>query len=162
MVIISDRERLLRMENYPGMIPAESRVLRQFIRAHGARFDEFRFNVRIGEGVDPGPNIEIGLRRAWQQITKARPDTVAYKHPHDATLIEVKEAFTNEAVWQLLAYRDLYMAAFPNDRVRLVGVAQLAPPTARALASSQGIAVVLYTFSSPAVDVGEVATEIQP
>lgn len=162
MTIIADRERLLRMENYPGMIPAESRVLRQFIRNHGARWDEFRFNVRIGEGVQAGAEFDAGLRRAWEQLTKARPDTVAFKAPDQATLIEVKEAWTNEAVWQLLAYRDLYMAAFPEHRVQLIGVAQLAPPTARQLAASQGIALVLYTFPSSAVDIGEAAQELAP
>lgn len=162
MTVITDRAWLLRMENYPGMIPAESRVLRQFIHHQGGRFDEFRFNVRIGDGVTTTEDVDPKLAAAWEQITKARPDSVAFKHPNDATIVEVKEAFTNEAVWQLLAYRDLYVKAFPDHTVRLAGVAQLATPTARILAAAQGIALFLYKFPPGTVDTREIAAETTP
>jgi hypothetical protein len=157
--VISDRDRLLRLENYPGMIPEESRVLRQFIHRHGALFDEFRFNVRIGEGVELGADFDEKLRRAWTQWTKARPDTIGFKHPNDATIIEVKWDFTNEGVWQILAYRDLYVAAFPAHVVRLVGLGTFATPTARNLAASNGIQLHLYALTPGAVDIDEQAAE---
>lgn len=159
MTIITDRERLLALPVYPQMIASESRVLRQFIRARGAAFDEFRFNVRIGEGERPGEEFDPAVRKAWESITKARPDTVAFTHPDQATIIEVKDALTNEGVWQVLGYRDLYARAFPEHRIRLACVAAYASPTARELARRQGVDLYLYALPPGPPDVAEEASE---
>lgn len=156
---ITDVDHLLQMANYPGMIPAESRILRQYIRRYRSVFHEWRFGVRIGEGVQVGDEFSPEVQRAFEAVTKARPDTVAFIPPNDATIIEVKEAFANEAVWQLLAYRDLYVRAFPEHRVRLVGVAQFAGPTARSLAATNGIQLHLYTLPPGQIDINEQAAE---
>ena len=63
-----------------------------------------------------------------------RPDTVAFAPPNRATLIEVKELWTNEAVWQLSAYRDFYREAYPDQELALAGVAAGATPNGRELA----------------------------
>lgn len=160
MEVISDKTRLSVMANFPGMIPAESRLLRQFIRRHGDEYDEFRFNVRLGEGVQLGEDFEAGVRKAWEAITKARPDTVGFKYPNRATLIEVKEAFANEAVWQLLSYRDLYVRAYRAEVVTLAGVAAFASPTARALARSSGVSLWLYALPAGQPDINETAGEV--
>ena len=162
MQTISDRERLASMTNYPGVTPEESRVLRQYIRRHGAEYDEFRFMVRVGEGVTLGEDFSPEVRRSWEAITKARPDTVAFKAPDRHTLIEAKVSWTNEAVWQLLAYRDLYSRDVPLKSIALVGVAQYATPTARELARRAGIALYLYDLPAYASDAGEVLEEAPP
>lgn len=148
------------MVNYPGMIEAESRILREFIRRHWQAGDEWRFNLRIGEGQKLDDTVDTALRKSWESITRARPDTCRFRPPHTATLIEVKEWFVNEGVWQLLGYRDLYRQTFPDDVVDLVGIAQMASPTARQLAQAQGVALYLYTFGpSGTPDISPVATE---
>lgn len=159
MTTIDDVERLLRMDTYPGMIPSESRVLRQFIRRHGAEYSEFRFNVRIGDGEEPPIDVDPSVRRAWTAITKARPDTVAFQRPNLATVIEVKDALTNEGVWQLLGYRDLYARDFPDHEIKLAAVAAYATPTAKMLARSNGIDVYLYALPPQQTDIAEQAPE---
>ena len=159
MQVISDRERLAGMAVYPGVTPEESRVLRQFIKRHGAEYDEFRFMVRIGDGVVLGEEYSPEVRRSWEAITKARPDTVAFKAPDLHTLIEAKVTWTNEAVWQLLAYRDLYAREVPLTRIALVGVAQYAGPTARELAKRARIALYLYNLPAYASEAGEILEE---
>ena len=162
MNVITDRERLLTMATYPGMIPAESRLLRQFLRRRGQAFDEFRFGVRIGDGVTLDDSFDAGVRKSWDAITKARPDTVAFAYPAAATIVEVKEAFTTEAVWQLLGYRDLYARTFPTHAIGLVGVAAFAAPNAKTLASRSGVDLFLYDLPPAQVDVLEVAAEVSP
>jgi len=159
MQVISDRARLLRTVVFPGMNEAESRVLRQYIARHGAEHDEFRFNVRIGEGTKLGADASPEVTRAWEQLTKARPDTVGFKAPDRATLIEVKEAWANEAVWQLLGYRDLYRQTYPDHAIALVGVAISASVTALTLARVQGVRVFLYDLPAGAPDIDERAAE---
>lgn len=161
MTIISDRERLLTMAVYPQMIESESRVLRQFVRFRGHQFDEFRFNVRLGEGEEPGPEFDAAVRKAWTSITRARPDTVAFKAPNLATIIEVKDTLTNEGIWQVLGYRDLYVRAFPDHQVALACVAQFAGPTARELARRSGVDLYLYALPPGPPDVGELGSEEQ-
>lgn len=159
MHTISDRERLAGMAVYPGVSPEESRVLRQYIKRHGAEYDEFRFGVRVGDGVVLGEEFSPEVRKSWEAITKARPDTVAFKAPNRHTLIEAKVAWSNEAVWQLLAYRDLYAREVPLTSIALVGVAQYAGPTARELARRAGIALYLYDLPAYASEAGEVLEE---
>lgn len=162
MKVISDRERLLRTVVYPGMDPEESRVLRAFIRKHGAEYDEFRFNVRVGPGDQIGEEFDAAVRRSIEAVTKARPDTVAWTAPNRATIIEVKVAWMNEAVWQLLGYRDAYRQTFPDDVVTVIGVAAWASTSARALARSQGVPLYLYAFPADVVDITAPATEEAP
>lgn len=159
MDVISDRDRLLGMTTYPGMVPAESRILRQYIRRHGDRYTEWRFNVRLGEGVELGEDASPELRKIWARITMERPDTVAWTEPDRATLIEVKELWTNEAVWQLHAYTDLYRDVNPDHRVSMVGVAIEATPNGRTLAARQGITLYLYALPTGITDLGETAPE---
>ena len=159
MIIWSiDRARLARTV-YPGMIESESRVLRQFVLHHGSEYDELRFNVRIGEGVDARSFVSVDAARAYEQLTKARPDTIAFRHPDQATIVEAKDVWTNEAVWQLLGYRDLYRGAFPDHRVALVGIAAAALPTAINLSRMNGIRVLVYELRDGAPDVAERAAE---
>lgn len=160
MTVITDRDRLLRMPVYPGMVPAESRVLRQYIRRHGEAIDEWRFNVRLGEGVRLPDTFDPAVRKSFERLTMERPDTVAWRAPRFATLIEVKELWTNEAVWQLRSYADFYREAYPDHDVALVGVAVEATPNGRELARRQGIALYLYALDPAIVDLGETPPEL--
>lgn len=160
--VITDRDRLLGMAVYPGMVPEESRVLRQYIRRHGDGVAEWRFNVRIGEGVQLPADADDALRKSWEALTKARTDVVAFRPPNAATIVEAKDHWTNEAVWQLLGYRDLYKDTFPLHVVTLHGVARTASPTSKALARKAGITLYLYDLPPAGVDIHETAAEEAP
>lgn len=162
MITYRDRDVLARLPVYPGMDAAESRVLRQFIKRRGAEFVEWRFMVRIGEGSDAGAVVDESTRKAWRALTKARTDVVAMRSPTDATIIEAKDRWANDAVWQLLGYRDLYAATFPDHRVSLVGVAREATETAKALASARRIPLYVYALPPALPDIDETASEEGP
>lgn len=160
MITITDRDRLLTLPVYPGMDANESRVLRQFIAQHFGEYAEWRFMVRIGPGSDAGADVDASTRRGWLELTKARCDCVAFNPPASATIIEAKDVWTNQAVWQLRDYRDLYASTNPGHTIALAGVARDASESSKRLASSNGIRLFLYRLPPPGVpDVGERAPE---
>jgi len=141
---------LLDTRVYPGMIETESRILRAFIRAHGAGYDELRFNERLGEGVILQNPASEKDRRDWERRTKARPDVIAWLAPNVATIVEVKEQATLETIWQVLSYVELYAKSFPGHQARAAIVAGAITLNARELAPSRGVDVFLYTIPASA------------
>jgi hypothetical protein len=153
---------LVALENFPGMIPIESRPLRAFLQRHGASFNEVRFNVRLGEGVKLTDDHEPALQKAWELLTKMRVDAMGWNDPNVATLIEAKQSLANDGIWQLLSYRDHYQHENSGHDVRLVAVAEFATPTARALARNSGVALYTYEFPADVPDVRATGTETAP
>lgn len=147
---------------YPGLIAAETRPMRAFIRTYHRDFDEIRFDVRVGPGESAPDDADDSLRRAIEQGTRMRMDAVAFKRPNVATLIEAKQDAANDAVWQLLAYRDHYVAEHPDEIIRLVIVAESATLSARTIAAAHGITLALFAFASPAADVSATPTQEGP
>lgn len=143
----ADLPRLVDRSTLPGIDVGEVRALREWIRREGAKFDELRFEVRVGVGVQLEGDYTEKFLADWRQRTKMRLDLVAYNPPNQFTLIEAKLHWTNEAVWQLLAYRDQFVIEYPGADVRLVGVAEAYTANAGLLASDQGIRVHVYGFS---------------
>lgn len=154
-----DLDQLGWLTTYPGMIAAESRPLRAFIQRYATLFDEVRFNVRVGPGEPAPPDVDVALQRAIEQGTKMRLDCVLWKAPNVALLVEAKQDAANDAVWQLLGYRDHYVADHPADDVRLAIVAESATTAARSLCASNRITLALFTFAAGVVDAAAVPRE---
>lgn len=141
--------RLVSRVSYPGVDANEHRSIRQWIRREGIKYEELRFNVRVGAGVKLEGGSADKFNRYWEQITRMRLDLLAWNPPNEATIVEAKVAWTNDAVWQLLSYRDAYRVEFPEHNISLVGVCEAYSPNARQLASDQGIRLHVYTFADP-------------
>ena len=144
---------VLTLATFPGMIPEESRPLRAFLAKHGAQFDAIRFRVMLGDGMAAEDGDDPAVAAVVATWGTLRPDLVAFKYPNEATIIEAKQAFGSDAVWQLQAYRDAYRRAFPDHRIRLVGVGEFANDTARGVARSAGVALYVYAFPPGPPDV---------
>ncbi len=99
---------------FPGMLPDEILVFRSWLALHEAAYERFDFNVRIGDGVDPGPNFSDAVRRDSILITQLRVDAVGWQGPQ-ATLIEAKRRATPSAVGQLVVYDKVWRAQFPDQ-----------------------------------------------
>lgn len=137
---------LLETRIYPGMTEPESRILREWVRHHGAAWDTLDVEARLGAGVLLPPHYSEKERADWLKRTKARPDLVATRAPNLVAIVESKEQCTNEGIWQVLSYRDLYVAEFPQARVQPIVVCTAATPTAVSLARGQRVQVFVYTF----------------
>jgi len=98
---------------FPGLLPREVLILREWLRTHEREYDAWDFNVRVGAGMDPGPTFDDNIRKMALDVTRKRIDAVAVKGD-SATLIEVKDRAGASAIGQLLTYLPLFRAAFPQ------------------------------------------------
>lgn len=139
-------EDLVGRSSLPGIDATEIRVVREFLRRYGANYREYRFNVRVGEGAKLEGDYTEKFRDDWERRSRMRMDLVCWNPPDQATLIEAKVQWTNDAVWQLLAYRDAYVRDNRETIVGLVGVAEAYTASARQLASDRGLRLYVYGF----------------
>lgn len=143
-------EQLLATRTFPGMTAAESRLIRAYLAKHGAAWDTASVIEKIGQGVILPPHITDAKARAdWEKRTRMRPDLVLTR-PRQAAVVEAKEYATNEGVWQVLGYRDVFAAEHPGVAVIPVMVCEAFAPTAKQLAETQRVEMWLYNFDEPA------------
>lgn len=98
---------------YPGMAPREVIIFRQWMRLHQDEYDRFDYNVRIGNGTDPGPNYDDATRKQYIMNTQKRVDVVGWKGAQP-TIIEVKDRATASSMSQLITYDTLWPITYPN------------------------------------------------
>lgn len=98
---------------YPGDTPAESNLLRAWLKDHGPKFDSIEWDVRLGEGVTPPPDLDPVYQEVMRRGTQLRADCIVHVDIY-ATIVEVKKRGGANAMGQLLAYRLLWMAMHPQ------------------------------------------------
>src|SRR5271168_3672773 len=98
---------------YPGLIPGEATVLRQWLTLHQQAYTSFEYNVRIGPGLDPGPGVPDNIRQMAIENSQKRIDVVAWQGSQP-TLIEVKERASLGASGQLIGYQILWNQEHAN------------------------------------------------
>jgi len=98
---------------FPGLLPRETLVLRAWLKLHEAEYERLQYNVRVGEGQDPGPQYPSDIRAMAVLNTQKRIDAVAYQ-PGAATIIEVKDRAGPSVIGQLLVYASLFPLAHPE------------------------------------------------
>jgi hypothetical protein len=98
---------------FPGMLPREIIIWRNWCKLHEAEYDRFDYNTRIGSGHDPGPSWPDEIRRMAVANTQLRIDAVAWKGD-TPTLLEVKDRAGASAVGQILTYEAVWLQDFPQ------------------------------------------------
>lgn len=97
---------------YPGMRPREAQVFRLWLQQHESEYDRFDYNVRIGPGMDPGPEYGDATRKSAVQSSQKRLDAVGWKGTQP-TLIEVKDFALELAIAQLTQYAAVWQRFYP-------------------------------------------------
>jgi|SRR5882724_5895548 len=98
---------------YPGMAPREVIIFRAWLALHQSEYTKFEYNVRIGNGIDPGHSYPAIYRQQYIENTQKRIDALGWKG--DApTIIEVKDRATASSMSQILTYKALWPLTFPN------------------------------------------------
>lgn len=100
--------------NFPGMLPREILVFKSWLRLHEAEYDRFEYNVRLGEGHDPGPQFPAEARRMAIMNSQKRVDAVGWKSDQP-TLIEVKDRAGFSAIGQIVGYDALWRHQNPTS-----------------------------------------------
>lgn len=98
---------------YPGMAPREVIIFRAWLNQHQNEYDRFEYNVRVGNGVDPGPTYPSIYRQQYIENTQKRIDVVGWQGDQP-TIIEVKDRATASCMSQILTYKTLWPLTFPN------------------------------------------------
>lgn len=134
---------------FPAMLPREREIWRGWLREHEQGFDRFDYNVRLGEGQDPGPSFPDFIRRDSILITQKRIDAVGFQGSQ-VTIFEVKERAGLSAIGQLVGYAALWRAAHPLEpEPRLVLVTNVLDPDMVPGLRSAGIALALVPVEFP-------------
>jgi hypothetical protein len=115
---------------YPGMLLREILVWKTWQFGNASRFDRFEYNVRLGDGVDPGPSYQDSARRQWILNSMKRADVIAVKGSR-VTIIEVEDNPGLSAIGQVVGYEALWVARVrrggPPDWQIAVGVEDFFP-----------------------------------
>lgn len=139
---------------FPGMLPREVLIWRNWLALHAGEFDTFQYNERVGSGYDPGPGWDESIRAMAIANSQKRLDVVAWKG-NQAELIEVKDRAGASALGQVLTYMPLWsMAHADMPRARMRVVTNRLQPDIGAVATFWGITVdvVATDFSMLARD----------
>lgn len=97
---------------FPGLLPEEILVLRAWLTLNQQNYDRFDYNMRIGQGTDPGPTFSDAVRKQAIANTQLRIDAVAWQG-NTPTIIEVKRRATASNVGQILTYQSVWEQEFP-------------------------------------------------
>ena len=98
---------------FPGMAPREVIIFKAWLALHQHEYDRFEYNVRVGNGIDPGPQYPAIYRQQYIQNTQKRIDVVAWQSTAP-TIIEVKDRATASCMSQILTYSALWPITFPQ------------------------------------------------
>ena len=92
---------------FPGMQLREILIWKNWLYVNSTRFDVYEYNVRLGDGVDPGPQYPDSSRRMWIANSMKRADVVAAKGGR-VTIIEVEENPGLSSFGQIAGYQVLW------------------------------------------------------
>lgn len=98
---------------FPGMAPREVIIFKSWLDLHKNEYDHFEYNVRIGNGTDPGPAYDQVTRDNYIVNTQKRIDAVGWQGTQP-TIIEVKDRATGSCMSQLLTYKALWPNSFAH------------------------------------------------
>lgn len=139
-----DLATLLVRRFYPERTDRESRVIREWLINHGARYDRFSFSVRVGQGATPDPTFPPRLQKQINFVSKKRIDILAWVGALP-TIIEVKYLVTPASLGQILSYRVFFLEEntnAPDPDLVVIGAAS-DPDTIRSL-QAHDVTVLLY------------------
>jgi hypothetical protein len=144
-----DLEQLIEQSRYPGRFEPEHEVIGDWLRARGSLYDRIEFNVRLGAGVTPPPELVEPYATNARELSQKRADIIAWAGD-GVLIIEAKGRATSNALGQLQAYRALWQLERPTVPVlglqvicRRIGADDLVAMTAN------GVDVYVYGRPDP-------------
>lgn len=102
--------------HFEGLNAQAIELWRQWLRLYQDKFQSFAYNVRVGQGLDPGPNATPEMARMWKMVTTKRIDVVA-ERLGETWIIEIEPRPGARTLGQLVLYMDLYPKYFTPQAV---------------------------------------------
>jgi len=108
---------------FPHLLPWDAAIWRSFLELNGHDYQSFEYDVRVGDGRDPGPEYTQNIRNMAIQLSQRRIDAVGFQ-PGTITLFEITGSIGMTALGQCHAYPILYRLKNPgNYTLRIILVA---------------------------------------
>lgn len=98
---------------YPHLAPADTSIWERFLEQFPDFLGEVAYDVRVGQGTDPGPSQTPDMREMAIKLSKLRIDVLNHV-PAQYYIIELKFDPGVSAVGQLLSYLDHFRRDYPE------------------------------------------------
>ena len=106
-------EQLIELSRYPGRFEPEHEVIGDWLQARGNQFDRIEFNVRLGAGVAPPPDLVEPYATMARELSQKRADIIGWIGD-GVVIVEAKGRATINALGQLRAYKALWELEHPT------------------------------------------------
>ena len=101
---------------FPHLLPQDIEVWKRFLAEHGHEYDYFDYDVRVGEGRDPGPEHTQTIRSMAIGLSQRRIDAIGFRNG-TATIFEITTRAGMTAIGQLQVYPQLFRTLNPSIRL---------------------------------------------
>jgi hypothetical protein len=136
-------------KKYPGMLPREILIWETWLKTNAGRFDTYDYNVRVGDGRDPGAGFPQWARDMAISSSQLRLDVLAWNGTQ-ATIIEVEENPGMRAIGQIIGYETFWVRdnrTLPRPRLLLIVAVLNSDPALVATRAGIAVEVVKTDFS---------------
>lgn len=96
---------------YPHLLPKDIEVWERWLDKHRQEYTHFDYDLRVGEGRDPGLDFDPKIRKMALDLSQRRIDAVGYQ-PNRIKIIEITTAIGHRAIGQYHVYPTLYIRKF--------------------------------------------------
>jgi len=96
---------------FPHLLPVDAAIWAQHLATVADDYDRFEYDIRVGEGRDPGPTFADNMRKMALDLSRRRIDAIGY-NTTGLDIFEVTHSAGFTALGQLVAYPILYRATY--------------------------------------------------
>lgn len=100
---------------FPHLLPQDIEVWKRFLDDQGKQYDYFEYDVRVGEGRDPGPTHTQTIRSMAIGLSQRRIDAIGFRNG-TATIFEITTRAGLTCIGQLKVYPQLYKTLHPSQK----------------------------------------------
>jgi len=133
------------------LLQIDAELWARFLQDHESEFSRFEYDVRVGDGTDPGNTFPAHIRTMALSLSMRRIDAIGYA-PGKRMLFEITHTAGLKAIGQCLAYPILYRRTFPNSGpIEMMLIAGRLRPDIQPVLSALHIQYLLYPLSESPV-----------
>jgi hypothetical protein len=96
---------------FPHLLKDDVILWERFLASPHNVFTDFEYDIRVGDGRDPGPDFERNIRKMALDLSQRRIDAIGRTRT-GITIIEISTSAGLTQVGQLLAYPSLYRQTY--------------------------------------------------
>lgn len=102
---------LFNNNRFTHLLPQDIEVWKRFLDSPANNYDFFEYDIRVGEGRDPGNDFDDNRRSHAIKLSQRRIDAIGHHKDHLA-IFEITRYAGLKALGQLIAYPILYKSKF--------------------------------------------------